>query len=197
MEIIAATGNNNKVKEFREILGDEYDIKSLKDIELDIDVIEDADTFYGNALKKAMEISKATGKVVLADDSGLIVDALNGAPGVFSARYSGENATDASNRKKLLKEMEGIQNRSARFYASIVLYFPSGKIICADGATEGEILFEETGSNGFGYDSLFYSTDLGMSFGLASAEQKNAISHRGRALEKLVKILKETEYIEV
>ncbi|MBR2479789.1 MAG: RdgB/HAM1 family non-canonical purine NTP pyrophosphatase [Clostridia bacterium] len=193
MEIIAATGNINKVREFREILGERYQIKSLKDISLSIDIEEDADTFFGNALKKAREISLITGKVVLADDSGLIVDALGGAPGVFSARYSGENATDASNRAKLLKEMEGVQDRTARFHSSIVLYYPDGKIIHAEGKTEGRILFEEIGENGFGYDSLFYSYDLGMSFGLASAEQKNAVSHRGRALDKLVTILKEME----
>ena len=191
MEIIAATGNKNKVREFKEILGDKYDIKSLKELGLEVDVVEDADTFYGNALKKAKEISLLTGKTVLADDSGLIVDALGGAPGVYSARYSGENATDASNRAKLLKEMKGVENRSARFHASVVLYFPSGEFIHAEGSTEGLILEEETGENGFGYDNLFYSLDLNMSFGLASAEAKNEISHRGRALFALSKALRE------
>lgn len=191
LEIVVATNNSNKLKEFRQILGHDYDVKSLKDLSINIDVEEDEDTFYGNALKKAKEVSAVTGKIALADDSGLMVDALGGAPGVYSARYSGENATDASNRAKLLKEMQGVENRTARFYASLVLYFPDGKIIQADGSTEGEILFEEVGENGFGYDSLFFSNDLGLSFGEATNEQKNAISHRGRALEKLVKILKD------
>ena len=190
LEIVVATNNSNKLKEFRQILGHDYDVKSLKDLSINIDVEEDEDTFYGNALKKAKEVSAVTGKIALADDSGLMVDALGGAPGVYSARYSGENATDASNRAKLLKEMQGVENRTARFYASLVLYFPDGKIIQADGSTEGEILFEEVGENGFGYDSLFFSNDLGLSFGEATNEQKNAISHRGRALEKLVRILK-------
>ena len=190
LEIVVATNNSNKLKEFRQILGHDYDVKSLKDLSINIDVEEDEDTFYGNALKKAKEVSAVTGKIALADDSGLMVDALGGAPGVYSARSSGENATDASNRAKLLKEMQGVENRTARFYASLVLYFPDGKIIQADGSTEGEILFEEVGENGFGYDSLFFSNDLGLSFGEATNEQKNAISHRGRALEKLVRILK-------
>ena len=190
LEIVVATNNSNKLKEFRQILGHDYDVKSLKDLSINIDVEEDEDTFYGNALKKAKEVSAVTGKIALADDSGLMVDALGGAPGVYSARDSGENATDASNRAKLLKEMQGVENRTARFYASLVLYFPDGKIIQADGSTEGEILFEEVGENGFGYDSLFFSNDLGLSFGEATNEQKNAISHRGRALEKLVRILK-------
>lgn len=190
IEIIAATGNLNKVKEIREILGDEYSVKSLKDLSIDIDIVEDADSFYGNAFKKAKEISKITGKVVLADDSGLVVDALGGAPGVYSARYSGENATDAANRTKLLKELEGVEDRTARFVASIVLYYPDGRVVSADGTTEGRILYKEEGENGFGYDSLFYSNDLGMSFGIASAQQKNEISHRGRALQKLVSLLR-------
>ena len=191
MEIIVASGNKNKVREFREILGDNYDVKSLKDLGIAVDVVEDSDTFYGTALKKAKEISLLTGKIVLADESGLIVDALGGAPGVYSARYSGENATDASNRAKLLQEMQGIKDRSARFHASLVLYFPNGEHIHAEGTTEGLILEEETGENGFGYDNLFFSLDLNMSFGLASAEAKNKISHRGRAILKLAETLKE------
>lgn len=190
IEIIAATGNAHKVKEFREILGDNYDIKSLKEIGLTVDVVEDADTFFGNAFKKAKAIAEATGKIALADDSGLIVDALGGAPGVYSARYAGEDGNDLLNRQKLLKEMKGIENRSARFYASIVLYFPNGEYIHTEGKTEGTILYKEEGDQGFGYDSLFYSLDLKESFGTASAEDKNSVSHRGRALEVLVKLLK-------
>ena len=190
IEIIAATGNEHKVKEFREILGANYDIRSLKEIGLKLEVVEDADTFFGNALKKAKAISDITGKIVLADDSGLIVDALNGAPGVYSARYAGEDGNDFLNRQKLLKEMEGVKNRSARFKASIVLYFPNGEFIHAEGVTEGEILLKEEGNQGFGYDSLFYSLDLNESFGIASSKAKNAVSHRGRALEVLVEKLR-------
>ncbi|MBQ8178658.1 MAG: RdgB/HAM1 family non-canonical purine NTP pyrophosphatase [Clostridia bacterium] len=193
IEIIAATGNVNKVKEFKEILGNDYDVKSLKDIGLKLDVVEDADTFYGNALIKAKAIAEATGKIALADDSGLVVDALGGAPGVYSARYSGEDGNDVLNRAKLLKEMAGVENRTARFHAAIVLYYPDGTIIHTEGDTEGTILYKEEGENGFGYDSLFYSTDLNQSFGVADSDAKNAVSHRGRALKALVEILNAKE----
>ncbi len=193
IEIIAATGNANKVKEFKEILGEEYDVKSLKDVGLKLDIVEDADTFYGNALIKAKAVSKATGKIVLADDSGLIVDALGGAPGVYSARYGGEDGNDVLNRARLLREMGGITDRSARFHASIVLYYPDGTHIHTEGNTEGYILYKEEGNNGFGYDSLFYSTDLNECFAVADSASKNAVSHRGRALKALVEKLNEKQ----
>lgn len=188
--IVSATNNSHKVKEFKEILGSQFNIVSLSDIGVNIEVVEDADTFYGNALKKAKTVSEATGMIALADDSGLMVEALNGAPGVYSARYGGEDGNSELNRKKLIQEMCGIKDRRAAFYTCIVLYFPDGKIITAEGRTEGEILTSEVGTNGFGYDSLFYSYDLKKSFGEATADEKNSVSHRGRALTALCAKLK-------
>lgn len=188
--IVSATNNSHKVKEFKEILGSKFNIVSLSDIGVNIEVVEDADTFYGNALKKAKTVSEATGMIALADDSGLMVEALDGAPGVYSARYGGEDGNSELNRKKLIQEMCGVNDRRAAFYTCIVLYFPDGKMITAEGRTEGEILTSEVGTNGFGYDSLFYSYDLKKSFGEAYADEKNSVSHRGRALTALLAKLK-------
>lgn len=188
IKLVAATNNAHKLKEFREILGDGFEIISLKEAGLEIEVEEDADTFYGNALKKASEVARITGLAALSDDSGLLVDALGGAPGVYSARYSGCHATDESNRKKLLYEMRGvteIEKRGASFHSSVVICFPDGKTVSGEGDTRGAILFEETGEGGFGYDNLFLSEDLGISFGIATPEQKNSVSHRFRALADL------------
>lgn len=198
IRLVAATNNAHKLKEFREILGDGFDIVSLKQMGLEIEVEEDADTFYGNALKKACEVARITGLAALSDDSGLIVDALNGAPGVYSARYSGQHATDESNRKKLLYEMRGVTDadrRGASFHSSVVICFPDGKTVGGEGDTRGTILFEETGEGGFGYDNLFLSEDLGISFGIATSEQKNSVSHRSRALADLRKKLLAEGYL--
>ena len=183
--IVAATNNPHKIIEFREILGKNFDVKSLKDLGLKVEVEEDADSFYGNAYKKAKAVSDASGFAALADDSGLIVDALGGAPGVYSARYAGTDGDDEANRKKLLKEMAGVTDfgkRTARFHSSVVIVYPDGTSIAGAGDTEGKILFEEKGAGGFGYDCLFYSDDLGKSFGEATPEEKNSVSHRSRAL---------------
>ena len=191
-KIVLATNNKNKLREVREILTPlGITVLSQQEAGTSVNPEENGTTFAANAEIKARAVYEATGLPVIADDSGLCVDALDGAPGVYSARYSGENATDASNRAKLLQEMQGIKDRSARFHASLVLYFPNGEHIHAEGTTEGLILEEETGENGFGYDNLFFSLDLNMSFGLASAEAKNKISHRGRAILKLAETLKE------
>ena len=183
--LVAATNNPHKIIEFREILGKNFDVKSLKDLGLKVEVEEDADSFYGNAYKKAKAVSDASGFAALADDSGLIVDALGGAPGVYSARYAGTDGDDEANRKKLLKEMAGVTDfgkRTARFHSSVVIVYPDGTSIAGAGDTEGKILFEEKGAGGFGYDCLFYSEDLGKSFGEATPEEKNSVSHRSRAL---------------
>ena len=185
-ELVAATNNPHKLTEFRSILGDKFVIRSLKDEGVAVEIDEDSDTFYGNAYKKAKTVSELTGKPALADDSGLMVDALGGAPGVYSARYGGEDGNSELNRAKLLKEMSSAENRKARFISCIVLYYPDGKSVSAEGITEGSILTEERGENGFGYDSLFYSDDLGMSFGEAEPDRKNEVSHRGRALGALL-----------
>ncbi|MFI3229518.1 MAG: RdgB/HAM1 family non-canonical purine NTP pyrophosphatase [Bacillota bacterium] len=189
IRVIAATNNAHKLVEMRDILGDKFEVVSLKEIGVEVEVEEDGATFYANALKKAREICKITKEPALADDSGLMVEALAGAPGVFSARYAGEICDDSANNIKLLNEMQGVENRKAKFVSSIVLFYPNGNHISAVGDVKGYILDSLEGENGFGYDPLFYSTDLEQSFGVATSEEKNAVSHRGRALTKLAKML--------
>ncbi len=186
MQLIAATGNKNKLRELAGIFP-EHQFLSAKEAGFWGDVEETGATFRENALLKARTVCKATGKPALADDSGLCVDALNGAPGVYSARYSGGG--DAENRKLLLKNLEGVENRRAHFVCCIALVFPDGKELVAEGRTEGQILTKERGAGGFGYDSLFLSDDLGVSFAEASEKEKNAVSHRGRAINKLREML--------
>ena len=182
MKVVAATGNKHKLKEFRAIFPD-WEIVSEQDAGFDGDVEETGETFAQNALIKARAVCRATGCAALADDSGIAVDALGGAPGVYSARYSGGD--DADNRALLLKNLEGAANRRAHFASAVALVFPNGRELVAEGRTEGEILHEERGTGGFGYDSLFYSYDLKKSFGEATDEEKNSVSHRGRALAAL------------
>ncbi len=186
MKLIAATGNKNKLREFREIFP-EHQILSAAEAGFLDEVEETGKTFAENALLKARAVCKATGFPALADDSGLCVDALGGAPGVFSARYSGGG--DAENRKLLLKNLMNTENRRAHFCCCIALVYPDGRELISEGRTDGAILREERGAGGFGYDSLFLSDDLGMSFAEASEEEKNAVSHRGRAMRKLKELL--------
>lgn len=182
--IVVATKNQGKMREIKAILGDTgYEFVSMGDLGIDIDVVEDADTFLGNAEKKAVEIMKACGEITLADDSGLCVEALGGAPGVYSARYSGEGATDLKNNLLLLKNMEGVENRKAYFACAMVVAFPDGKIISHCGEFHGEIDYEMKGTGGFGYDVLFYLPQYNMTSAEISAEEKNKISHRAKALE--------------
>ena len=152
---------------------------------------QDGTTFAENALIKARAACAALGEMVIADDSGLCVDALGGAPGVYSARYCGYHGNDEENRKVLLKNMEGITNRRAHFTSAIALVCPDGNELVAEGHTYGEILHEETGDGGFGYDCLFFNEDLQKSFGVATAEEKNSVSHRFRALQKMWKMWQE------
>lgn len=187
MDLIIASNNKHKVEEIREILKGKFDnIYSLKDKGINVEVEEDGETFFDNALKKAREISQLVEDPVLADDSGLIVSALNGRPGVYSARFAGENATYDENNTKLLKEMEGIEDRTAYFQTVLILYNKDNSFISAVGKTEGEILHERKGTNGFGYDSLFYSYELKKSFGQASEKEKNSVSHRSKAIQNLL-----------
>lgn len=178
--LVLASGNKNKIREIGEMLPD-YEVKGYKDMGLDMEIEENGSTFYENALIKARAVCKALGLPALADDSGLCVDALGGAPGVFSARYAGDG-NDAHNNALLLKNMEGIKNRDAKFVSALVMYFPDGRIVSATGETFGRILYECKGDNGFGYDPLFFSNDLQKSLGEASAREKNTVSHRYRAL---------------
>ena len=187
-KLILATRNKGKLKEIQVLLSDlDIDIMSLDEAENAPHVVEDGKTFMENAFKKAKVIAEATGIMALADDSGLEVDALDGAPGVYSARYSGENASDASNNEKLLADLEGVPagKRSARFSCVIVVYHPSGRWISTEDKCEGEITEKSIGDRGFGYDPVFYLPSLNCTMAQLSAEEKNRMSHRGKALEKL------------
>ncbi len=189
--LIVASSNKGKLKEIAEIFKDYYQIVSMKELGYTSEIEETGSTFFENSLIKAKTVSLYFNEDCLADDSGLMVDYLDGAPGVYSARFSGENATDESNRKLLLEKLDGVKDRKARFASSIVLYTKDGQIIQGYGETEGEILYKEEGENGFGYDSLFYSYDLKKSFGIATSQEKNKVSHRFRALCDLKRKLDE------
>ena len=179
MKIIFASGNAHKMQEIANILTG-FELISMREAGFDGDIDETGSTFKENAYIKAKFIAEKFGLPALADDSGLCVDALDGAPGVYSARYSGGG--DRENRLLLLKNLENASSRTARFKSSVCLYFPDGKVIFGEGACEGRILFEDTGTSGFGYDPVFFSEDLQKSFGEATAEEKNSVSHRFRAL---------------
>ncbi len=184
-KIIVASNNPGKIAEIKAILKDKFEIVSLKEANLEIDPEETGTTFFENALIKAKAVYELSGCYALSDDSGLCVEALNGAPGVYSARFSGEHSSDKDNNKLLLEKMAKIKDRSAKFVSSVVMYFGSSYIEGC-GETYGEILFEERGGNGFGYDPLFYSKELNKTFAEASSNEKNAVSHRARALKDLV-----------
>lgn len=189
MRLVVASGNKNKLREIAEIFTD-FEVVSQKEMGFDEDVEETGKTFAENALIKARAASKALGMVALADDSGICVDALGGAPGVYSARYCGHHGSDKENRDLLLKNLEGVENRSAYFQSAIALVYPDGRELLAEGRTNGVILTEEVGEGGFGYDCIFFSDDLQKSFGVASAEEKNAVSHRFRALQAMRGLIK-------
>lgn len=192
MKLAIATNNAHKLSEIRAILGNSFDeLLSLKQLDIDIDIEETGTTLKENAILKAETICKLCGMPTLADDTGLMVDALNGAPGVYSARYAGEAHNDKNNRALLLKNLDGVQDRSAHFETVIAICYPDGNIITSTGRVDGHILFNECGSEGFGYDSLFYSTELGKSFAQATPEEKNSVSHRGRALRAMLAKLNE------
>lgn len=186
MKIIAATGNKGKIKEIEKIFSDlGVSVISQKDAGVFIEPEENGETFEENALIKAREVAKFCDAYVISDDSGLCVDALFGKPGIYSARYAGDGATDEEKIKKLLSELEGVEDRSAHFETSVAFITPDGKEITASGKVFGHILHSPIGDNGFGYDPVFYSDELKKSFAQASAEEKNSVSHRGRALRNL------------
>ena len=182
--LVVATGNAHKLREIAAIFTD-YEVVSQKQMGFDEDVEETGVTFAENALIKARAASKALNCIALADDSGLCVDALGGAPGVYSARYCGYHGDDQKNRDLLLENMKNEKNRAAHFTSAIALVYPDGREVVVEGNTYGKILYEETGTGGFGYDCLFESDDLKKSFGVATAEEKNSVSHRFRGLQKL------------
>lgn len=194
MKLAIATNNQHKLQEIRAILGDSFEeLLSLKDLGIDVDVEETGTTLEENALIKARAILALSGIATLADDTGLMVDALNGAPGVYSARYAGKEHNDAKNRALLLKNLDGVKDRSAHFATVIALCYPDGKTLTASGRVNGEILLSERGTEGFGYDSLFFSTELGKTFAEATQAEKNSVSHRGRALRAMLELVKSQE----
>lgn len=185
MKIAIATNNRNKLKEIRAVLGGFFDeMFSLDDLGIDVEIEETGDTLTENALIKARTIRDMTGLAALADDSGLMCDALDGAPGVYSARYAGEEHDDAKNNTLLLKNIAG-KDRTAHFCSVIALCLPDGREYTAEGRVDGVITEEARGNGGFGYDPLFFSPELGKTFAEASAEEKNSVSHRGRALRNM------------
>ncbi len=191
-ELFVATGNRGKLKEFEALFAGVVDqLLSPADIPDVPVVIEDGTTFHENAVKKARSAALATGKPVLADDSGLVVDALGGKPGVFSARFAGEGASDDDNNAKLLEEMVDlpIECRSAAFRCAIALCFPDGTCRMFDGELRGIILDAPQGTGGFGYDPLFMVPEYGQTLAELPLEIKNRISHRGKALAKLKEYL--------
>lgn len=190
MKIVAATGNKNKIREFGEILKG-YEIVSQKEAGFTGEVEENGTTFLENAVLKASAVAKALGVPALADDSGICCDALDGAPGIFSARYAGGHGDDTANNLLLVKNLQG-KDHSAYYYCAVVLAYPDGSYVYGEGRTDGLFMDEPQGNNGFGYDPYFYSTEIGKPFGLATPEEKNAVSHRARALKELYSELGET-----
>ena len=192
MKLIIASNNKHKIIEIKSILGDTFEeILSQKEAGFEGEAEENGATFAENSYIKAKEIAdKFPGYATLADDSGLAVDALGGEPGVNSARYCGEHGNDGANNEKLLTVLKNEKNRKAKFVWAITLILPDGKVLTTEGETEGEIIHTLEGTGGFGYDPLFLSKDLAKTFGEASEEEKNSVSHRGRALRNLSMILK-------
>ncbi len=193
--IIFATGNENKMVEIRMILdGCGYEILSMKQAGIDIDIVEDGTTFEENASIKAVAISKcpeAEGAIVLSDDSGLEVDYLNKEPGIYSARYEGVDTPYSIKNQKIIDRLEGVpdEKRTARFVCAIAAAFPDGRVETRRGTIEGRIGYKEAGENGFGYDPIFYVPEFGKTTAELSPEEKNKVSHRGRALEMIKELL--------
>lgn len=191
MRIVAATNNANKVEEIKKVfepLG--FKVTAQRDAGIDVDVEETGRTFEQNALIKARAVAMLCDDCVMADDSGLCVDALDGRPGILSARYAGEGASDSEKIRKLLGEMDGERNRAARFVTAMAFIFPDGREIVSKGEVKGRISDAPAGSGGFGYDPVFYCPEIGKTFGEASADEKNSVSHRARALKALYEELR-------
>lgn len=193
-QIIIATKNIGKIREFKEMLGEDWEVQSLIDLNDQIDVVEDGDTFEANAIKKAIEVSAEACRqgyegYVIADDSGLEVDALNGEPGVYSARYAGEPSDDDKNNEKVLKNLNGVEDRGAQFHCVLALVKGDQVIKTFDGIVRGQIVDKLYGEGGFGYDPMFQPEGYDETFGILPSKVKHKISHRGKALHKLVDYL--------
>lgn len=192
-KIIFATGNQGKMREIRTILGDiDAEILSMKEAGIQAEIIEDGKTFEENAVIKAKAVAAQTDAIVLADDSGLEIDYLNKEPGIYSARYMGEDTPYSVKNQNLIDRLAGVpeEKRTARFVCAIAAVLPDGEVITTHGVIEGRIGYEEKGSNGFGYDPIFYVPEYGCSTAELSEAQKNQISHRGKALESMKTELK-------
>ncbi len=192
MKIIFATNNAHKLSEVQAVLGDGYELVTPRQCGIDEEIPETAETLEGNARQKACYLFERTGLDCFADDTGLEVEALNGAPGVHSARYATDGHDFAANNRLLLKNLAGEENRRARF-RTVICLIEQGKEHLFEGIVEGRIIDHEAGSEGFGYDPLFVPEGFDRTFAEMSAEQKNGISHRGRAVRKLVDYLHQTE----
>ena len=194
MKLILASNNAHKLTEMKAILSPYFDeIVSMGEAGIEHETVEDGKTFMENAVKKAKELAEISGCCAIADDSGLCVDALAGGPGVFSARFAGVHGDDKANNALLLKELEGERERSAHYTCAIALAWPDGRLLTAEDYLYGEIAYDERGTNGFGYDPLFLLKELGLRTAELTPEEKNRISHRGKALRKLVEELKAQE----
>ena len=191
MKVVLASKNAHKLQELQDILsaqGVEVILESAAGV--DVEVKETGTTFEENSLLKARAVMEACGLPAIADDSGLMVDALNGAPGVYSARYGGPGLDDAGRYRLLLENMRGVLDRKCRFVSAITLCMPSGDIVTARGECPGTLAYAPQGENGFGYDPIFYVPEKGKYMAELSSEEKNAISHRGKALRKMKEMLK-------
>ncbi len=193
-EIILATRNKGKTHEFRQIFGSEYIIKDLHDIKIDDDIVEDGTTFVENALIKCRVIHQATGLPVLADDSGICVDALGGRPGVHTARFGGEDLNDDERNQKLLDAIKGQSDRGACYVCSLVLYFSENRFYVAQEECRGELLEAPVGDGGFGYDPIFYTPVYGKGMAEISDDEKHAISHRGKATKTMKVIIESLKW---
>ncbi|MFO7766561.1 MAG: XTP/dITP diphosphatase [Pelovirga sp.] len=194
MKLLVATTNQGKLRELKQLLEPlDLDVLGLDELDSPPTVIEDGTTFRDNAMKKALILARFSGFLTLADDSGLCVDVLDGAPGVFSARYAGENAKDRENNSRLTRELRQtpLAARRAHFHCCIALAWPDGRCSTVGGQVDGLIIDEERGTNGFGYDPLFLVPEYGKTMAELPAEIKNRISHRGRALQQLLPMIKE------
>ena len=188
MKMVLASQNRHKAQEMQAILGDKITLVTLDEAGFgDLEIIEDGDTFEANAIKKAVTVMEVTGLPCISDDSGLCVDALDGAPGIYTARFAGENATDDENISKLLSKLDGVETekRTAQFVCVIAVARPGKETITFRGECPGKILTEKRGQGGFGYDPVFYVEEYGKAMAELAPEIKNSISHRSRALAKL------------
>lgn len=193
-KIIFATGNENKMKEIRQILGDmDVEILSMKQAGISADIVEDGKTFEENAVIKAKAIAELTQEIVLADDSGLEIDYINKEPGIYSARYMGEDTSYHIKNQNLIERLKDAkeEERTARFVCAIAAAFPNGEVLTTIGTIEGRIAHEEKGENGFGYDPIFYVPEFGCTTAELSEAAKNEISHRGNALRAMKEKLKD------